>query len=201
MMVPGILNQSGPLGSTPVLCTWLHTFDRDFSCPENAGGNQNYLSIGKRDSDTLWYISNEICGEHGHCTHPKLCISDQVKLQLHPRRCIPDRDLESKAVMSTQRVTPVALRTRSKASQQDTAPLIANQLRQFEWETNDLIQRLIKQADKHHMEIQKKIQMIYDQQFLLSGQQALIAFELQKELAAIKMQKRSKDAAIEEQLV
>ena len=48
-----------------------------------------------------------------------------------------------------------------------------------------------------------KIQMIYDQQILLSGQQTSIALELQEELAAIKMQKRSraKDAAMEEQLV
>lgn len=37
-----------------------------------------------------------------------------------------------------------------------------------------------------------KIQMIYDQQFLFSGQQATIALELQNELAAIKMKKRSK---------
>ena len=113
---------------------------------------------------------------------------------------------------SIQRVTPVALRTGSEAHQQDTAPLISNDLpyhSQFEWETKDLIQRLtqIKQADEHHMEIQRKIQMIYDQQILLSGMQASIALELQKELGGIRSmnqvtaQNRYKDAAIQEQLV
>ena len=32
---------------------------------------------------------------------------------------------------------------------------------QFEREAKDLIQRLIKQADEHHVEVQMKIQMIY----------------------------------------
>ena len=173
-----LANRSCALGSTPVLRTRLHTLDRDFSCQEKGGGNWNLTFMGKRVSDTLWIIHTGIGGEHVYSTNTKLHMSDQVKRRRHQDRCTSDRDIKSKSVDSFQRVTPI----------------------EFERETRDLIQRLIKQTDEHYMETRMKIQMIYDQQILLSAQQATIAHELQKEITAT-MQKRSKDSAVENQLV
>ena len=120
-------NRSCVLGSIPALRIQLHSLDRDFSCPENGGGNQNHPPMGNQASDTLKDISNETGGEHGHCTNTKLHISDQVKRPRLPGNCLPDRDLKSKSVDSIKRVTPLALRTRSKSHQQHTATLIANE--------------------------------------------------------------------------
>ena len=191
------------LGTSPVFRFRLHTLDREFSCPENGGGDRNRSRV----SDTLWNHSTDKDGEHGSCTN-KLHLSDQAK-QLQPRtlerrsHCsTPDRNRVPKQVESSQEDTPVALRTRSKAHSKDTVCMITKEAPQLALpvETEDLVRQLIKQADEHHIETNLKIQMIYDMQKSFSDQQEMV-LKLRKELEELKMQMSPNDVAIRKQLV
>ena len=83
--------------------------------PRNGGGKRRtsfryiaeHLILGLHlpSAALVRNISNEIGGEHGYSSIVKLHVSDQVKRQRHPGRCLPDRDLNSKLVESIARVT------------------------------------------------------------------------------------------------
>ena len=150
-------NRFCALETTPVLRIPLYTLDREFSCPENGGGYRNLSSMGKRVSDTQWDYPTDKVGGHGYCTN-MLQLPDQAnQLQQQSRHGNkPDRAIQSRSMMSSQKDIPVALRTRSKAHQKDTVCMIANEAphqSQLEMETKDLILlRLIKQADELHID-------------------------------------------------
>ena len=57
---------------------------------------------------------------------------------------------------------------------------------QFEVEIRDLIKRLVKQADEHHMETRMQIQMIYYQQIYYQATKHQLHLSYKKKLAAIK---------------
>ena len=132
-------DRSCAIESTPVLRTKLHTMDRDFSCPEKRGGIQNIQpSNGSRVPDTLWDIFT--VGEHGYCTN-KLYLSDQANQPQQMSCRQPDRDRKSKSAQPIQTDAPIAIRTRSKVHQQDTASkcMVANETQyqsQFATETD-----------------------------------------------------------------
>jgi RNA recognition motif-containing protein len=111
-----------------------------------------------------------------------------------------------KGLESTQTDATIATRTRSKMHQQDTASkcMVANEAPhqlQFAMEIKEQFLKLNQQADKRHIELSSKIQIICDQQRIFSEQQASIILELRKELAALRVQKGSENAPIADQLV
>ena len=115
----------------------------------------------------------------------------------------PDRDRMSKSAQPIQTDAPIAIRTRSKVHQQDTASkcMVANEApyqSQLAMETKEQFLQLNKQSDERHVEICSKIQLIYNQQTLLSEQHSSMILELRMELAALRVQLESKDAAIDQ---
>ena len=170
--------------------------DRDFPCPKKRGEIQNIQSSnGSRVPDTLWDIFTG--GEHGYCTN-KLHLSDQANQPQQMSCRQPDRDRKSKSAQQIQTDAPIDIRTRSKVHQQDTAKcMVANETpyqSQFAMETKEQFLQLNKQSDEHQLEIRSKIQLICNQQTLLSEQHSSMTLELRKELAAIRVQLESKDS-------
>ena len=201
-------NRLSAIGTSPVFRFRLHTLDREFSCPENGGGNQNRSRV----PDILWNYPTDKDGDHGSNTNT-LHLPCQAKL-LQQRaldrssHCCskPDRYIVFKPVEWSQNDTPVASRTRSKTHSQDTASKCMVDYEepyqlQFAMETRKQFLQLNKQADDRHIELSSKIQTICDQQRLFSEQQASMILELRKELAALMVQKGFENAAIGDQLV
>ena len=195
-------HRSLAIGTIPALRTKLHSLDQVFSCQENGGGIQNQ------------HLQKKNGGEHIYCTNTKIHQSNQADRPQQLGCQKPDRDYpivlfdgrKFKGLESTQTDATIATRTRSKMHQQDTASkcMVANEAPhqlQFAMEIKEQFLKLNQQADKRHIELSSKIQIICDQQRIFSEQQASIILELRKELAALRVQKGSENAPIADQLV
>lgn len=195
-------NRFCALESTPVLRTKLHTMAREFSCTEK-GGEFQYLQSQERISDTLW-VSTETGGEQIDYNAKAGKLQKSNHLAGHHLGLYKlDRERKPTMIKSNPTDAPIALRTRSKSHQQDTALMIDNHdevpyQSQSAVEINLKFIELTKKAEERYLEISSKIQAICDWKLVFSEQQAAIILELQKELATLRV---SKDAAIDDQLV